>query len=136
MDDLARLGADLRRELARFDDEAVKEIQGTVRSVAAVAQANAGWSSRIPRSIRVAETKEGAQLLAGGDDAPHAPTFEAARGVPVRHPVYGRGDPGGWTWVYQEPRPFLEPAIESTDADLLRNMGGVVDTVFGRAGFH
>jgi len=83
--------------------------------IAADAKRRAGlWSERIPGSFTVTVSGDVAQVTAGGDPAPMAYTFENPRGgAGVWHPVFADGPRERWTWVRQDPRPFLEPAAEA-----------------------
>jgi hypothetical protein len=88
--------------------------------VAAEARSRSGWSSRIPSTIRTGVTTRGVYVRAGGPRAPHAVTFEGkADGSARRHPVFARGARSNWTWVAQDPRPFLRPALASKVEDVM-----------------
>ena len=105
----------------------------TANRVARKAKQLAHWSRRIPKTIKVIGKGNIVQVIAGGPTAPHAPVFEAPAGRPVRHPVYARGkNRGDWTWVAQQPRPFIQPAVRmegqpAADAELSK----VADKTFG-----
>ena len=107
-------------------------VRGAVKDAAELIAADARkiagrWSRRIPPSIRVTVAADGksATITAGGPEAPHAIVFEDPGGGAWRnHPVFGRPDRTrrDWTWVAQQPRPFLAAAADrqaSKAADLI-----------------
>lgn len=105
--------------------------------VAEQARENAGWSSRIPGSIRVSVTTKGVAVRAGGAAAPHAVTFEGnAQGGARRHPVFARGPRPGWTWAPQNPpRPYLLPALNSNLDNIASTLADGIDAIFKANGF-
>jgi hypothetical protein len=81
------------------------------------------WSSRIPASIRLQGGMSRITVAAGNAAAPHAKIFELGG----RHPVYGHGPRSEWTWVRQSPRPYLRPAVDVKQEEMLAIFAGVVD---------
>lgn len=107
------------RAASRADSGAARGLRAGVRAagdlVAAGARRNAGWSSRIPGSVRVHARMSVAVVEAGGPSAPHAAPLEnEGREGFFRHPVnaWARHDRGAWKWADQRARPFLHPALE------------------------
>ena len=75
------------------------------------------WSDRIPLSVHtVSRGQFDVLIVAGGERAPHAITFEAPNAPFWKHPVFGHGPRKTWHWVAQDPRRFLLPAaVEDSD---------------------
>jgi hypothetical protein len=101
---------------------------------------SARWSRRVPLSVRLQGGASRITIAAGGRAAPQAYTFEGrADGSPIAHPVYGHGprirgplvngrhQPPGWTWVKQNPRPFLREAVDAKQDEMVRIFAGIVD---------
>lgn len=109
--------AQLTRDVNRIGDTALKtEVRTGLRKagnvVATAARANASWSKRIPKTVKVSVTRRGVSVHAGGDGAPHAVVFEGrVDGGNRRHPVFAQGDRSGWTWAEQQAKPFMRPAL-------------------------
>ena len=80
-------------------------------------------STRIPASVRLQGGASRITIAAGGPRAPQGRTFELG----LSHPVYGHGPRREWTWVKQSPRPFLRPAIDAKQDEMLRIFAGIVD---------
>lgn len=106
------------RAASRADVGAARGLRAGVRSagelVASAAREKAGWSSRIPGSVRVRVHASVAVVDAGGDGAPHAAAYEnEGREGFFRHPVnaWARHDRAEWKWADQRARPFLHPAL-------------------------
>lgn len=127
---------DLAKALRKAAPEVSKEFGTALRAagvlVANEAKQRAGFSSRIPGSIRVRRSATQVKVMAGNDNAPHAAAFEH-KGEPgtFRHPVYGNQD----VWVAQPAHPYLTPAAEAREAETLVLVMAAVDTAFERAGF-
>jgi hypothetical protein len=96
------------------------------------AQSRASWSTRIPGSIRVTASAKTVSIRAGGARAPHAAAFEHG-GDPgtFRHPVFGNRD----VWVDQQARPFLTPAGQAHEEDLLAAVGQAIEDWVTAIGF-
>jgi len=97
--------------------------------VAAAARSNASWSSRIPGAIRVSTSftsrTGGVSVRVDSQKAPHARAYEGIAGnATFRHPVYG-----GDTWVEQETRPFLAPAVNAKRAVVMAEIEAAVKAV-------
>lgn len=105
--------------------------------VAEAARNNAGFSSRIPGSIRTSVTSKGVSVRAGGAAAPHAVTWEGnAQGGARKHPVYARGARGSWTWAAQDPpKPYLLPALTANLDAVAEALADGIDAVFAANGF-
>ena len=88
------------------------------------------WSERIPASIHTI-TSEGSDtvlIVAGGEMAPHAITFEAPHAPWWKHPVFGRGPRETWHWVAQiPPRRFLLPAAQEHSEGAAYVISKVID---------
>jgi hypothetical protein len=106
--------------------EAAKVIAEQARNNAA------GWSARIPPSIRVSGSYPEITIRSA---APPAYPNE----VPgVRHPVFGgRGTkrPGA-PWVTNEHRPFLAPAADQRINKALEEFAELIDDWATRLGYH
>lgn len=83
---------------------------------AGVIRSRAGWSSRIPGTVKVrtsfSANREGVFITAGGAKAPHAVLYELGQRSPAsfRHPIFGRTDR---KWVDQATRPFFFNSAET-----------------------
>jgi hypothetical protein len=92
--------------------------------IAVDARARAGWSTRIPGTIRVGGGVAKVTISAGGSGAPHAAAFEnRGKEGEFRHPVHGHTD----RWVGQEARPYLVPALEAGAPQLELVIDAVID---------
>lgn len=129
-EDLRKLPAETRKALR-------PQVREAGEVVAADARRRAGWSTRIPGTIRVRtslrEDRVGVQVMAGGPLAPHARPYEnvASRGNTFRHPLFGDRS----VWVSQEERPFLFPAAQAGEAQSLALVRTALDTVAVSLGF-
>lgn len=94
------------------------------RLVVGDAASRAGWSSRIPGTVRMTTSfranREGVTITAGNRTTPHARAYEDVlqRGK-FRHPVHADAKNKtrkGWIWVTQTTRPFLFPAALANQA--------------------
>ena len=105
--------------------EAAKIIAGKAKDNAA------GWSARIPPSIRVSGSYPEVFIRSG---APPAYPNE----VPgVRHPVFGgRGTKRPHApWVTNQHRPFLAPAADEASDEAAEKFAEIVDDWAIKAGF-
>lgn len=114
---LARLARNIRAASPEAWKACRVALRAAVEPVAADARSRAGYSSRIPGSIRTRVTGGGnVKIVAGGAKAPEAAPLEnkGQQGT-FRHPVFARKDQGRseWTWVQQRARPFLGPAADA-----------------------
>lgn len=98
-----------------------KRIREVANPIAADARAQAGtWSTRIPGAIRVSTSfssrRAGVNIRVSSKKAPHARPFEnVSKTGFFRHPVFPdskRETRDEWTWVSQDARPFLVPAVQ------------------------
>jgi hypothetical protein len=98
---------------------------------------SARWSRRVPASVRLGGGASSVQIVAGGQRAPQAYTFEGtASGAPIAHPVYAHGlDRKKWTWVKQQPRPFLREAIDANEDEMVKRFAGIVEDWAKQAGY-
>jgi hypothetical protein len=105
------------------------KIRQAVEIVAADARTRAGWSSRIPATVRIRTSfrtdREQVSVDAGGKNAPHARPYEGLGRNPFRHPVYGNRE----VWVPQAARPFLMPAARAHRA----TVDGLLQAAFAEA---
>jgi hypothetical protein len=102
------------------------------RVIADQAKRNAaGWSARIPPSIRVSGGYPEITIRAS---APPAYPNEVAG---VRHPVFGgRGTKRPKApWVENEHRPFLAPAADQRAGEAARKFAVIIDDWALKAGF-
>lgn len=111
------------------------------RKLATEAKRNAEWSSRIPGAIGVSVNTSmksgGVRIVTKASKAPHARAYEgiATRKPVFRHPVFARGDNrSNWTWVTENTRPFLVPAVKSGQDDARRQIADVVQRAMNRVG--
>lgn len=112
---LRRLGAELRKTRPEVHRAVRRSVLEQAKKIAEDAKTKADWSTRIPGTIRASSSGVNTAVVrAGGPSAPHAAAYEhaGAEGT-FRHPVYGRGDEtrDQWTWVSEQARPFLHPAL-------------------------
>lgn len=103
----------------------------------ATVRGNAGWSTRIPGSISLrvstSASRAGVTLRTNAATAPHARPYEGiAAGGSFRHPVFGNRN----VWVAQATRPFLRPAVETTQLVYLRAAHDAVTAAAHASGFH
>lgn len=129
---LTKLVKDMEAITPKILAETVESLRMAGELIANTARTEASWSQRIPGTIRVTgATPRTITIKAGGADAPHAYTFEAPDGKPVRHPTYGHNP-----WVEQMPRPFLRPAVESHTDEIAELIVLAIDRALLRSGFH
>lgn len=130
---LTQLAKDLSTITPKVLQEMVGSLKIAAELVAESARTEASWSTRIPATIRVAgASPRSITVKAGGADAPHAYTFEAPDGKPVRHPVFGNRA----VWVEQTPRPFLRPALDAHMEELSEIVVMAIERALLRSGFH
>lgn len=105
----------------------VKAAAEIIRDQAAV---NAGWSARIPGSLKVRASSTGAMISTA---APPAYPNEFG----VRHPVFGgRGTKRPKApWVRNKHRPFLGPAADQKGDAAAREFGLIIDDWCVRHGY-
>lgn len=135
-DSFARQLAEATRELRGMSKEVRKETRPAIRKAAepmvAQARANASWSSRIPKAIRLSNTRRGVTIRVNKATAPHARPYEGIRGGSTfRHPVHGNRD----RWVSQATRPFLDPAVKQHRGKVRAALVKVVYDAARRHGF-
>lgn len=134
----------LQKDLKKIgDSDLSKELRAGLKKsgeiVARAARSNASWSTRIPGSIRVVVAQKGVAVRAGGPKAPHAITFEGKNnGGDRRHPVFARSTQtrSEWTWVTQQARPFLKPALSDNVARVVNEVADELEIAFTTNGFH
>lgn len=120
-----------------------RDVRTAVRTAAspivAKARANASWSTRIPKAIRVSSTfagkNAGVTIRVALRTAPHGRAYEdisgKSRGGTFRHPVFGNKD----RWVSQPTRPFIAPAVQSERDRTLQEIDATITQTLARAGF-
>lgn len=132
----------LQRDLKALAPEAHKQLQGEIKDVAGnivqAAKANASWSTRIPGSIGLSVTSTRVGVKANRRKAPHARAFEGIGNQGVfgtktwfRHPVFGRRG----TWVNQQTRPFMAPAIRANQDEFFDKAAEAVTTAAKAVGW-
>lgn len=134
-DSFSRQLAQAAKELRAMSADVRKEIRPAIREAAqpivAEARANASWSSRIPRAIRLSNTRRGISIRVNQTRAPHARPYEGIGGNgQFRHPVFGRD-----RWVSQATRPFLDPAVAKHRGKVRAALVRVVEDAARRHGF-
>jgi len=124
----------LARNLRAASPEAWKACRLAMRAAAAPvmseAQARAGWSTRIPGSMRIRPRAGTVKIVAGGPAAPDAAPYEH-HGLPgkFRHPLFGNRD----YWYDQTARPFLGPAAEAAKGEVSEKLLAAVTEAVMRA---
>ncbi|WP_460980004.1 hypothetical protein [Pseudactinotalea suaedae] len=119
------------RRLLRDLSSAPKTIQRGTRAVMrsegsqvlADARANASWSSRIPRAMRLQVTLSGSNpgvvIRVDRNAAPHGRVYEGMVGATFRHPVFEQPN-RPTVWVAEDARPYLVPAATAAAPRLQR----------------
>lgn len=135
-DSFARQLAEATRELRGMSKEIRRETRPAIRQAAepmvAQARANASWSSRIPKAIKLSNTRRGVTIRVNKAKAPHARPYEdITGGGQFRHPVFGNRA----RWVSQATRPFLDPAVKAHRGKVRAALVKVVDDAARRHGF-
>lgn len=131
------MAADARALPEVTRDTARTGLQVGTRGILASARSNAGWSRRIPGSVRTrtywGKDRDTISLTAGGSNAPHAGPYEHG-GSPgtFRHPTFGHRD----RVVTQVARPFLKPAVDAGEPPLTALMDQCLNASATRLGFH
>ncbi len=124
--DLKRLSVALKKAEPALQKQFLKDLSAAGQIVAARARANASFSSRIPRSIRVRRRGVSVSIEAGGTKAPDAAPFEhGGQSGTFRHPVFGQD-----VWVNQQAHPFLHPAAEQSQGEIVAAVTLGVDNAF------
>lgn len=113
-----------------------REIRPALKDVAepmvAAARANASWSTRIPKAIRLSVLKRGVEIRVSKKRAPHARPYEGIGGNDqFRHPVFGDRS----RWVSQKTRPFLDPAVKAHRSKIRPRLFQVVEEAARRHGY-
>ncbi len=129
----------LARDLARVPDAYRAEVRKPIREGGkrwvAKAQANAGWSSRIPAAIsvtvRFAGDRAGVYIVSSVRKAPHARVYEGIVADVFRHPVFGNTD----VWVPGKARPYILPAVREAYDEMGDLLTDTLRTVLRRHGF-
>ena len=135
--DFAYFQRTIKKMDAGISKELNKELRNVIKStIIPAAKANAGWSSRIPGSIKpVVGTKTiGARIASR--QAPHGRPYEALQKgrrfrSHFRHPVYGNRE----VWVNQRTRPFLAPAFDAKAGEATKAAEAAIDKAARAAGF-
>lgn len=120
---------DLRQGLRPAMREAAQPVLGDARR-------RSGWSTRIPRAMRLATSftrrQAGVSIVVDRTRAPHARPHEGIRGNRTfRHPVHGNRN----VWVEQSTRPFLVPAADMHGRRVVEAVNRVVDDAANKAGY-
>ena len=119
--------------MRRAAPEVAKDLKGSLRRageiVAADARSRAGFSSRIPGTVKVRVSGPSVSVVAGGSGAPGAAPLEnRGRSGTFRHPVFGNRD----VWVAQEAHPFLVPAADAQMGRIVAAVEQAVDDALRR----
>lgn len=120
---LARLAKDLRAASPAAWKACRLALRAVAVPVAQDAQARAGFSRRIPGSIKIRTARGNVKIVAGGAAAPNASPIENKGKGFIRHPVFG--DRKDWTAKNSRPA-FLAPAM---DAHREASAQGIEDAV-------
>jgi hypothetical protein len=140
---LDRAGNAIRRIIrdhGRFPEELRKSLRPQMRAAGqtllADARRRASWSTRIPKSLRLATSftkrQAGVSIVASRRVAPHARPLEGIRGnAEFRHPVFGDRD----TWVTQSTRPYLVPAVDMHGRRVVEAVNRAVTDAANAAGY-
>ena len=131
----------MRKSRPEVHREVRRAVKAAAELVAEDARRKASWSTRIPGTVKASVLGNGtaASVRAGGAKAPHAKALEnAGRDGMFRHPVFPDQSKtrSEWTWVSQQARPFLHPALLDRFPETVRAIGAAVtvavDRVTGR----
>lgn len=139
----------IREDMHRLPAEARRKLRPALRAsgegMAADARTRAGWSSRIPATIKVRSSfradREGVEIVAGGPAAPYARPYEglsSGSSGKFRHPVFADAanfTRKAWTWVDSPTRPFLMPAAEAGVEQATQNLTAALDAAAAAIGF-
>jgi hypothetical protein len=132
---LKKFSTDLRRVGPALQKDFLKALGLAGDVVASAAKDKAGFSSRIPGTIKVRRRGVKVRVQAGGPNAPHAgPIDHQGIGGSFRHPVFWEADKLN-AWVSQPAHPFLEPALEENVEKFDQLVIKVVDEAFRAGGF-
>lgn len=122
-DPTVTIEADMRALPFEARKAARPKLRKAGENIVGTARILAGWSTRIPPTIRVRTSfrvdREGVTIIAGGPKAPHARPYEGTGGKPsFKHPVHANPNQSRneWHWVDQATRPFLLPAARMNSA--------------------
>lgn len=126
-----RLQRDMKALGPAVKKEFNNEMRGLLGKMIITAKGNASWSTRIPSAIKPTVTGTRVGIKVGKKKAPHARAFEGfgatgARKGFFRHPVFDQVGFGRRTFVDQERRPFLVPAMERHQEEFFRKAGKAV----------
>ncbi len=124
---LASLAKDLRKAAPAVSKSFNAGLKAAGDIVAEEARNRASFSSRIPGSIKVRRAGVKVKVVAGGPGAEDAAPYEHG-GKPgtFRHPVFGQQN----VWVDQQARPYLGPAAEAKENEVLQAVLDAVDVTF------
>lgn len=140
---LDRAGNSIRRLIrqhGRFPDDLRKGLRPAMREagrpVLADARRRSGWSTRIPRALRLATSftrrQAGVSITVDRTRAPHARPHEGISGNRTfRHPVHGNRN----NWVEQSTRPYLVPAADMHGRRAVEAVNKAVDDAASKAGY-
>lgn len=129
------LAAQLRRVPEHMRRTLTRRLRPIGQRAVDRARMNASWSKRIPAaiSLRVSTTGRGAglSLVVDHDVAPHARPYEGLLSRVFRHPLFGDRD----LWFPQDARPFVWPAVLSTQQDIAAEVDAAIAETFAAADF-
>lgn len=142
---LERTGNAIRRlirQYGKFPDDIRKALRPAMREAAQPvlgdARRRSGWSTRIPKALRLAvsftKRQAGVSVVVDKTKAPHARAHEGIRGNSTfRHPVFQRANRN--VWVEQSTRPFLVPAADMHGRRVVEAVNRAVDDAASKAGY-
>jgi hypothetical protein len=134
--ELSALFAAAKAAEGQIQVELRRGIKAAAKPVVDAIKADAGFSSRIPASIKAKASfaKKGASVLIVADakKAPEAgPLNNKGKGGSFKHPVFGTD-----TWVQQAARPFFQTGALRGAPAADKAMLTVMDDIARKLGFH
>lgn len=134
MSSFRKFASDLRKAEPLLLKELNTRMKLAGEIVASDARSRAGFSTRIPGSIKVGvSAARGVRVYARQAQAPDARPLEHG-GIPgvFRHPVFGNRQ----NWVDQPAHPFLHPALEAGKPAALLEADKAVQAAFNEVKSH
>lgn len=129
---LKRAAADLKLMSTEVRREVRPALQKAAEPMIRTARSNAAWSRRIPRAIKLSVLKRGVEIRVSKRIAPHARPLEGVRGNRTfRHPFFGNRE----IWYDQKTKPFLGPAVEAHERQIVPALFKIIDEAARRHGY-
>jgi hypothetical protein len=140
--DLSDLFRTLRAMDGDFQIALRRAVKSGAQNMVSAVKAEAAWSSRIPKSVKVKSSfaAKGASVSVYVDPkvAPEAaPLNNGGSGGRFRHPVFAdvkNEVRRGWTWVDQNARPFFDVPTQREGTNTQNLIAKEVDAVLAKAG--